>query len=40
MHAHADMGLTLATSVVVKELTEVGNAYKNGVRLGDQLLQV
>ena len=34
------MGLTLGTSVVVKELSEGGNAYKSGVRLGDQLFQV
>ena len=35
-----DMGLTLGMAVVVKELTEGGNAHKSGVKLGDQLLQV
>ena len=35
-----DTGLTLDTSVVVKELTESGNANKSGVKLGDQLQQV
>ena len=35
-----DMGLTLGTSVVVKELTDSGNASKSGVKLGDQLQQV
>ena len=34
------MGLTLDTTVVVKELTDSGNATKSGVKLGDQLLQV
>ena len=34
------MGLTLDTTVVVKELTDSGNAAKNGVKLGDQLQQV
>ena len=34
------MGLTLDTTVVVKELTDSGNAAKSGVKLGDQLQQV
>ena len=34
------MGLTLDTTVVVKELTDSGNATKSGVKLGDQLQQV
>ena len=35
-----DMGLTIGTCVVVKELSEGGNAHKSGVKLGDQLLEV
>ena len=34
------MGLTLDTCVVVKELTDSGNANKSGVKLGDHLQQV
>ena len=34
------MGLTLDTTVVVKELADSGNAVKSGVKLGDQLQQV
>lgn len=37
---YPDMGLKLGTSVVVKEMVEGGNAFKNGVKLGDQLFQV
>ena len=39
-YLNLDMGLTLDTTVVVKELTDSGNATKSGVKLGDQLLQV
>ena len=35
-----DMGLTLDKKVVVCELTDSGNAVKNGVKLGDQIQQV
>ena len=43
LHDHtmtADPGMTIGLAVVVRELTETGNAAKNGVWLGDEIHQV
>ena len=37
---YADCGMEIGLAVVVRELSETGNAFKHGVRVGDEIHQV
>lgn len=36
----SDSGMEIGLAVVVRELTESGNAFKEGVKIGDEIEQV